>query len=324
MDPGASAYGRVPPPNRHHRRGGGVLIPLVLILVGVVLLLQNLGLVSPEIWPSLVRLWPLLLILVGLEVLLSRRLGGSARLAVMLVALIGAGAWATANASRSGPATTTRTLDQTLQGITQADVTVNFGAGQLDLGALPAANTTSLGSLTFEGPAGVQPTASYQLNNGVGQLQYAVSGRPAVFLPLLALVSGRDTDSAHTGVALSPSIPLSVSVRTGAADAQLDFSQLRVTNLDLAIGASSARVTLPAAAGTTSAQIKGGLTALTIVVPPGVAAQLHYRGGLTTLDLDRTRFPSVGNGVYRSPDYDTAANRVDLYLDSGLSRVTVD
>src|SRR5262249_56467289 len=101
-------------------------------------------------------------------------------------------------------------------------------------------------------------------------------------------------------VALTPSVPLMVPVRAGAADAQLDFSQLRASDLDVSVGASAAQLTLPANAGMTTARVKGGLTTLTVVVPPDVAAQVHYRGGLNALDIDQTRFPAVGNGDYRS------------------------
>jgi hypothetical protein len=321
MASGASAGPPLPP--RYRRRRGGTLIPLVLILVGVLLLLQNLGLVSAEIWSNLGRLWPLLLVLVGLEVLLGRYLGGWTMLGIMLLALVGAGIWATATAGSVTQASDTRTLDQSLDGATSANVAVSFGAGHLSLSSLPSGDPDQLGSVTVQGPANVEPTVHYEVQNGVGQLQYGVSGRNGFASSALPMLAGRSAPSPRMSVALTPSVPLTVTVRTGAADAQLDFSQLRASELDVSVGASAAQLTLPANAGSTTAHVKGGLTALTLVVPPGVAAQVHYRGGLNALDIDQTRFPAVGNGEYRSPDYDSATNRVDLYVDSGLASVTI-
>jgi hypothetical protein len=300
------------------------VIPLVLILIGVLLLLQNLGLVSADIWSNVGRLWPLLLVLIGAEVLLGRHLGGRAILGLMLLAFAGAGIWAAMTASSSTADSATRTQDQSLDGATSANVLVNFGAGQLNLSSLPGSDPAQLASLTFQGPANVEPTAQYEVQNGVGQLQYGVNGRTGLASSAFPIFSGRQSASAQMSVALTPGVPLTVTVRTGAADAQLDFSQLRATDLDVSVGASAAHLTLPANAGTTSAHVQGGLTALTIVVPPGVAAQVHYRGGLNALDIDRTRFPAVGYGEYRSADYDSASNRVDLYVDSGLASVTIE
>ncbi|MBV9354542.1 MAG: hypothetical protein JO023_03335 [Chloroflexi bacterium] len=322
MASGASATPSIPPPYR--RRRGGTIIPLVLILIGVLLLLQNLGLVSADIWSAIGRLWPLLLVLIGLEVLLGRHLGGQRILGIMLLAFAGAGIWAAVTAGSSTGETDTRTLDRSLDGATSANVLVNFGAGQLKLGSLSSSDPTQLASLTLRGPANVEPTTRYEVQNGIGQLQYGVTGRSGLAAAAFPMFDGRQSPPAELGIALSPNIPLTVSVRTGAADAQLDFSQLRATDLNVSVGASAAHVTLPANAGTTTAHVQGGLTALTIVVPAGVGAQVHYRGGLNALDMDRTRFSAVGNGEYRSADYDSASNRVDLYVDSGLASVTIE
>jgi hypothetical protein len=76
--------------------------PLVVIVIGVLLLLQTVGQLPPGLWPLLVRLWPVGLILVGLDLLIGWRSPAAARLAVILTALVMAGAllWATLQAGR--------------------------------------------------------------------------------------------------------------------------------------------------------------------------------------------------------------------------------
>src|SRR5258706_3627848 len=51
--------------------------PAVLILVGVFALLVNSGLVAPERLDRLADLWPLILVVVGLELLVRRSLQGA-------------------------------------------------------------------------------------------------------------------------------------------------------------------------------------------------------------------------------------------------------
>ncbi len=47
---------------------GGLFWPTVLIILGVILLLQNLGLIPADIW----KYWPILLVLWGINILLRR------------------------------------------------------------------------------------------------------------------------------------------------------------------------------------------------------------------------------------------------------------
>ena len=69
--------------NRGH--GRGVLGPLLLILLGVALLLDTLGIWSLD-WADVWRLWPLLLVLAGLQIIFSRTAwGGLVSLLVVVV-----------------------------------------------------------------------------------------------------------------------------------------------------------------------------------------------------------------------------------------------
>src|SRR6266568_3103253 len=63
--------------------------PAVLILVGVFALLVNSGLVAPERLERLADLWPLILVVIGLELLVRRSLqGANAELAAVLIVVL--------------------------------------------------------------------------------------------------------------------------------------------------------------------------------------------------------------------------------------------
>ena len=85
----------------------------------------------------------------------------------------------------------------------------------------------------------------------------------------------------------------------------------------------SAAFDSPENAGPTTAHFSGGATNLTLEVPNGVAAQIRTRGGLNTLSVDQSRFPAAGADTYRSPDYATAANKVDITVETGVSTIRV-
>lgn len=58
--------------NEEKPHRGGYWFGVILIIAGFLFLFQNFGLVSPEIWGEIVKFWPLLIVLLGLEIILGR------------------------------------------------------------------------------------------------------------------------------------------------------------------------------------------------------------------------------------------------------------
>jgi len=209
---------------------------------------------------------------------------------------------------------------QAVEGATQADVQVHFGAGNLAISALQPSDD-SLSRLRFEGPSDLRPDTTYTVSDGVGHVGFISRGAQEVWLNLPFV--GRARDHADLGVRLSPNVPLTLDVAAGAADSDLDLTKLRVTRLDLQSGASDTRIQLPEAAGFTTLSAKAGVGELRIDVPPTVAADIEITNALGNRTVDQTRFRSFGNGHYRSVDYDTATNRVEMRLELGIGDLVV-
>jgi hypothetical protein len=64
----------------HHHSGLGAII---LIFLGIILLLNNFGILSWESWSTIWRFWPLLLILGGLQLVMGR--SRSSSIAILIV-----------------------------------------------------------------------------------------------------------------------------------------------------------------------------------------------------------------------------------------------
>ena len=83
-------------------RRRGVFWPLILIAIGLVFLLANYGFITPVSWVAIANLWPLLLILIGIDIAFARRWPLAALVAE--VAIIAGGlALAAANPSYGFP-----------------------------------------------------------------------------------------------------------------------------------------------------------------------------------------------------------------------------
>ena len=56
----------------HHHHEGGISWALFLLTVGIVLLLNNFGILSWNVWSILWRFWPIFLIIIALQMILGR------------------------------------------------------------------------------------------------------------------------------------------------------------------------------------------------------------------------------------------------------------
>ena len=71
-------------------RGVSMVGPLILIGLGLVFLLSNLGVLPENVWDYIWRLWPILLIAIGLDIVIGRRsVWGSLAVLVLILALLG-------------------------------------------------------------------------------------------------------------------------------------------------------------------------------------------------------------------------------------------
>ena len=122
-------------------------------------------------------------------------------------------------------------------------------------------------------------------------------------------------------VGLTRDIPLQLRFETGACETRLDLSDLVVTDVRLQTGASRTEMTLPVKAGLTHVKIESGMAGVVISVPEGVAARIKVSSGMAGINISN-RFPMLG-GTYSSADYDTAANKAEITIDTGMGSVEI-
>jgi hypothetical protein len=282
-------------------RIGPIFWGLVFIGLGALFLIQQFSDGTFDVGEFLGRWWPLLLVLLGLWLVVQsffERRAWSSR-----------GSWSGAGsgwaAGSRGTAAGGQDVSIDLEGASQAEVQVAFGAGELKIGRAPAGK---LVEGRFDG--GVRPD-----QRGPGRVRL---GREAP--PTWGWGPGRWGQGWHFGV--TGDVPLTLTVETGASDNDLELGDLRVTDLTVRTGASRTRIALPTAAGYTRARVDAGAATVRIEVPQGVALRLHGRMQIGTNDVDAGRFPPTTDG-WASPDYDTAANKVELTVTGGLATLQV-
>jgi hypothetical protein len=269
-------------------RKGTLFWGVIIILVGVVLLLSNLGYLGDlDAWGLV---WPLGLMALGIWILISVVLGPR-------------------------PAAGGEEAVIPLEGAQEAQVRVRHGGGVLHIDA--SAGPGELVRGTFLGGLGRRVRrAGERLEVEL----WVPSGRISPFFFVPRGWGGRR--GLEWSFGLNGDVRLALDLQTGAGEARIDLTELQVTDLRLQTGASSTQLALPARAGQTGVRIEGGAAAISVHVPSGVAARIRTKGGMASISIDRDRFPRQ-DGFYQSPDYESAANRVQIDVDIGAGSISI-
>jgi hypothetical protein len=297
--------------NERKRRRTSIVLPSILILIGVLLLLYNLGLVDWSVWSAIARFWPLIPIAVGLELILGRGSVSGAAAVIAILMIIAAAGLALPFLASGGPITRMR-VDKPLSGALSAEIRINMGVGALYLSSLP--DSSDLISGTVETAARERLTQDFSITGTNAHLVLSTENKD-----FLSLNLGRQHER-KWDLALNDSIPMRLDIRTGVGEARIDLERILATDVELRTGVGKTDLTLPAT-GDVKAALSGGIGETVIHIPRGVAARIRTKTGIGSVQVDGnyTRI----NGEYISPDFNTAKNRVDLEVKGGIGGIRI-
>ncbi len=288
--------------------------PLILITIGILLLLANLGYLPLSFWEIAWRFWPLILILIGLEIIIGRHSRLGALLIIALwCALIAGILWLALTSGGAFLNTTlvTETIHQPLADIKSATIDLNIGLAAVKVAALDA-DTADLMRGTFRHAEGIKIGKRFNTVGSEGRL-HLQEERTNFF------VAGMT--NAQWDLALNPTLPLALRINGGVGNAELDLRTLNLTALDVDAGVGTIRVTTPTS-GNVTMRLNGGVGNLHVTIPEGVAARIRADKGIGALRVNETRFPQTGN-VYQSADFATASNKVEIQIDGGVGTIEI-
>jgi hypothetical protein len=266
-------------------RSSRIFWATLLVGMGFLFLANNLGLFTINVWSLF---WPVFLILLGIWFLIGTTRGTSD-----LVMEEGS-------------------ID--LQDAKRASVKVKHGAGMLEVRG--GAESGKLVSGTFANGLDARVKKDGDILDVTMQPERPPF--PEVIFPW-NWMSGKGF---HWDCGFATDIPLNMVFEIGAVEAHLDFTEMLVKDIVLKTGASSTDLKLPAQAGQTHLKVEAGAASVEISVPDGVAARVEASAGLATVTVDQERFPKQ-NGYYQSQGYDTAENKVDIRIETGLGSIDI-
>jgi hypothetical protein len=287
--------------------------PAILILTGVIALLAQTGAISGGRLLRLADLWPLILIVIGLELMNRRVLQGPRRdLATALIVLLAVGGAAAYVAIRGPVADTTQTMDASdaVGSLNQATLNVDAGAATMTV-----EGSNSLGSDLYRAHieyVGTKPAIS--LDRSTGNLRIFKNNDFSFFANRRFVLN----------LQVNSAVSWNVSANTGASNDTLQLSAVNVGSITLNAGASRTDITLGRPTGIVRVSVEGGAITLRLHRPSGSEAFVHVSGGAVNLDADGRQLHGVGDESWQSAGYDGAVDAYHVEINGGASNVTLD
>ena len=295
---------------RTHYRG--LFWPAILILVGVAALLANTGVISSDRFGLLFDLWPLVLVVIGLEIIVRRRLPfASGDIAAVLIVLIAVGGALVYVALAPSPSTT-GSLSSTAPGggLDHASLEIDVGAATINVQGGAPDGVLYQANIDYAGP---KPQVS--LDPSSGKLHIAQSS---------SFFGSFRFSHFNLRLVIDSHLPWTIVTNSGASTNTYDLSGVPVGSIELNTGASREDITLGAPSGVVPISINGGALTVNLHRPAGVAASAQVSGGFVSLDGDGEQHHGIGSPGWQSSGFDQATDAYRVEVNGGACTVSID
>ncbi len=237
----------------------------------------------------------------------------------------------------------TQDLSEPLDGATTAKIDIHAGSGNLTIDRLtggepllaggtlqylekqgqPARTLSSINgqaTFTLKGGSGEQPRLRLPWDACNGATEWQIHLNPTVSSDLTARSAGGNLKLNLAGMSLSR-----VMADTGGGNVDVILPD-HAANLDVTAKTGGGSVTVEIGTGITgnnTINAGSGAGNVAVRVPSGIAARIHATSGLGKVIVD-ARFGETDKNTYQSPDYDGAANKVEITVNSGAGNVSIN
>jgi hypothetical protein len=321
------------------------LIPgLILVLIGAAILLANYGYLHFHWW-NIFRLWPILLVIGGINLIFAHNNSPWARILKISVVVLGVGLLLFGNfgerynfwPGRYFSYSTNNSNDNDDNNNNNKDDDDdndddNDGNGKMITNGTfnePYNAKIKVARLNISGGATVyrlSDTTSQLFNaaikNNSNRYEFSHSiNSDSVYVLDFHMKDHNgvhfDSDKNQTEFSLNANPEWEIHVSAGATDLNFDLSKFKVRKLDINGGFASFKVKLGQPVSSTDVEVSTGFAGSEISIPQGAACDIETDSGLSDNHYDG--FTKTSDNEYETPGFSSAKNKIHIHISGGLS-----
>lgn len=284
--------------------------PVILIGAGVLLLLRNLGYIQPFDINLLLRLWPLILVVIGLDLIFGRKASWVGGLIALLA--IGAVIAFMFYSPSLGIVTTsgvrTETFSTPVEQTRHAEYRINASAAPVELDATAAGTDLISATFTHKGIINYEVSGDKEKTIRVSQTQEVNAWLQFDF----------DFSPQKWDISLNPDVLSSLYFDGGSGAINMDLTGMNLDLLKADFGSGAADLVLPVSATSYSAEIGSGSGAIKLDLPKNTSIDMTLESGSGAVRISFPQGAAVqieimdeGSGAISVPDGFTATFQSD-------------
>ncbi|NLA58529.1 MAG: hypothetical protein GX855_06480 [Firmicutes bacterium] len=289
---------------------------VVLILVGALILMANLGFLDWNFWQALRQLWPVLLISIGLTMLLAETrwvfIGPLVLIGAILFAAINPVGISFGFNHLMGGYEVRRSVSYSKAwdaSISQGELRLQVPAGTINLMGSPEQLVS--GRVFYRKG---MPVWGYQQQGGRGTI--TLSSRK-----VRGSLGG--SQGFQGDIALGVMVPWDVKLELGAGKLLGDLRTVPITSLMAELGAGSMDLTLSDRGIRREIRIRGGASSIRLRVPWGVELRVQLKNPIGSHNLEAAGLKKTGD-YWISDGYETALSAYDITVSLGIGRLELE
>jgi hypothetical protein len=299
---------------------------LVIMTLGVLILGVSLGWWSNDVWIAFLSFWPLILIVLGLQMITKNKNMSSL---IVLIFVLGAvflsfqtkadwlPNWQWLNVREDGQSiTTSKVVEKYDKGKEKdMDLTINVGATKVSINSLSESDNNTLFEATALNLGQLEESRAIDGSTARIKLSQKESG---VFLFTPSSWKNRELS-----VSITPNIPTRLGVDSGASSLDIDLSKLQISNLKIKAGASSGEIRFGSLVDKVESSIDMGASSIRLQIPKEIGFKILTDSGLTRVSFVGNVNITKNDEGYVSADYETSKKTILINLSSGASSVEI-
>lgn len=291
-------------------KSNGQVGGLLLILIGAFWLLTNYGVINWSIFNVIFHLWPLILIVIGINIIFkSKSLIRYITWGLFFIIIILFGFYNQYNFESdlvlgSNSDVSIENRSETTSG----KLDLKIGGGNIDI------RSTKDKLIKARIPKSrIQKKVKFSNDNTKADIDIEQQSEHISF------GSKKDYDY---DLELNESLLWNLDIDTGAVNGTMDFTNLKVEKLDIDMGVSNLNLLFGDKQEKTKVDIDGGIANLEITIPENLGVRIEIDGGLKNTNINKLGWRKTG-GQYISPNYDEAKKKLEIDVDTGIGKLDV-
>lgn len=283
-----------------------IILGVIIVFIGIFLLLYNLDFIRWSIFEVAFDLWPLILIAVGASIVFNDNKTIKTLIwIVFFVIIIAYGFYLQYSRYQLPPVNNTPNMTYELND------KLKTATLDLDLSAVNLKINSSSDINLFDG---------YVENPNVDKkIDYLNNGENAqiILKERTKGINFKGNKGYESNLYLSDKVYWDIDGDIGAVSGNMDFRNIRVTNVDFDFGAGDINLLFGNNVENLNVDIEAGATNISVTVPENLGVRVKLDGGLKHSNLKDLNWKLV-NDWYMSPNYESSISKASINVDMGV------